>query len=98
MAFDVALFAVAQAIISEGLYEALSEMENMVGNEGQQSVYDSQVKEAFIDQRSVTRPGDEWDYVDIGDYMVFMGEIVEVGNDIMEDACAEAAELLADIF
>ncbi len=98
MAFNVALLAVGQAIISAGLQEALFEMESMVGNAGQQSVYDSDVEEAFRYQRSQTRPGDEWIDIDIGDYMVFMGQIVEVGNDIMYDACERAAQLLGDIF
>lgn len=98
MAFDAALMAVAQGIISAGLEDALGEMQDMVGNEGQQSVYDNYVVEAFREQRSQIRPGDEWESIDIGDYMVFMGDIVESGDDIMYDACEEAAELVADIF
>jgi hypothetical protein len=32
--------------------------------------------------------------VDIGEYMVFMGEIVETGNQIMSEACDDAAGLV----
>lgn len=98
MAFDTALMALAQAIINQGLEEALGTMEGMVGNEGQRSVYDNYVVEAFTEQRSQTPVGAEWENIDIGDYMVFMGEIIEVGDDIMYDAYEAAASLVGDIF
>jgi hypothetical protein len=98
MAFDTALMALAQAIINQGLEEALGTMEGMVGNEGQQSVYDNYVVEAFTEQRSQTPVGEDWENIDIGDYMVFMGDIIEVGDDIMYDAYEEAALLVGDIF
>jgi hypothetical protein len=40
-----------------------------------------------------TEIGDDWPDVDIGEYMYFMGEIVEAGNAIMAEAFDEAASL-----
>lgn len=85
----------AREVVRQGLSDALSTMEGMVGNEGQESIYQSYVKPAF--QESVGPINDGWPGVDIGDYMDFMGDIVEEGNSIMEDAYAEAQEILSEI-
>jgi hypothetical protein len=53
----------ARSIIREGLEEALGSMEGMVGNEGQQSVYDDYVVEAFQDNAQA-KPSDGWEDVD----------------------------------
>lgn len=82
----------ARATIVEGLEEALGVMEGMLGNEGQQSVYDDYVVDAF-QENAQAKPSEGWEDVDIGEYMDFMGEIVDEGNGIMADAYAEAQEI-----
>jgi len=86
--------AEARQIVEEGLAQALSTMEAMVGNEGQQTVYNDYVVPQF---RAAKRPVAEgWPGVDIGEYMDFMGEIVEEGNSIMEFAYEEAQAILSE--
>lgn len=87
--------AEVQEIINSAFEDALSTMESMVGNEGQQSIFDTYVVEAFRDNKTSIKEG--WTDVDIGDYMDFMGDIVGEGNDIMAEAYAEAEELLNEI-
>lgn len=89
--------SVGTQIIQEGLSEALSTMQSMCANEGQTSVYDSYVVDAF-QQNAQASPEDGWEDVDIGGYMDFMGEIVETGNQIMQAAYDEAifADLLEE--
>ena len=87
--------AEARDIVREGLQDALSTMEGMIGNAGQQSVYNDYVVPAFIENTG--RIEDGWTDVDIGEYMDFMGEIVEEGNSIMADAYDEAQEILSEI-
>lgn len=95
-AFDAAAdIEEAREVIREGFADALSTMEGMVGNEGQQSVYDSYVVPEF--EAAVGPINEGWPGVDIGEYMDFMGEIVEEGNSIMEEAYAEAQEILSEI-
>ena len=81
----------AQEIIKEGLAEALATMEYMCVNEGQTSVYETQVVPAFTENAQAS-PDDGWEDVDIGGYMDFMGEIVEEGNSTMQFAYEEAAD------
>ena len=83
-------------IIENGLQDALSTMESMPGNEGQMSIYENYVAPAFIDTAQGTLAGDGWPGIDIGDYMDFMGEIVEAGNQIMEEAYDYAAWIEGD--
>lgn len=80
----------AEDIIKESLDEALFTMESMCANEGQTSVFQSQVVPAFT-ENSQAAPDDGWEDVDIGGYMDFMGEIVEEGNTTMQFAYEEAA-------
>ncbi|CAB4158455.1 hypothetical protein UFOVP712_5 [uncultured Caudovirales phage] len=83
---------IAQQVILEGLGGALSVMESMCVNEGQSVTFLNHIIQAFtieteIALESSVDEGYEWDDVDIGDpYMTFMGEIVEVGNAIMQEA------------
>lgn len=83
---------VAQELILEGLGAALVEMENMCANEGQSVTFLNHIIEAFTVETEIALEGSagegyEWDDVDIGDpYMQFMGEIIEVGNAIMQEA------------
>lgn len=84
----------AREIIREALNEALDTMKSMIGNEGQQSVYDNYVVPEFNENAQ----GDieaGWQEVDIGEYMEFMGEIVAEGNNIMQYAYEYAAAVLA---
>ena len=95
-AFDAAVdIEEARDIIQQGLSDALSTMEGMVGNEGQASVFENYVAPAFEDAVGPIRDG--WPGVDIGEYMDFMGEIVEEGNSIMEEAYDYAQEILSEI-
>lgn len=84
----------AKQVIEEGLQEALSTMEGMIGNEGQQSVFDSTIAPEF-ESAAGASPTDGWSDVDAGEYMDFMGEIVGEGNNIMQAAYDYAQEILA---
>jgi hypothetical protein len=95
-AFDAAAdVEQAREVVTQGLEDALSTMEGMVGNEGQASVFESYVAPAFKDAVGPVKDG--WPGVDIGEYMDFMGEIVGEGNSIMEEAYGEAQEILSEI-
>lgn len=80
-------------IIQEGLQEALGTMESMIGNEGQGAIFESYVAPEF-ESAAGASPMEGWPSVDIGDYMDFMGEIVEAGNQIMEGTYDYAMEVL----
>tara|TARA_R110000868_G_scaffold308105_5_gene569714 strand:+ start:2263 stop:2610 length:348 start_codon:yes stop_codon:yes gene_type:complete len=86
----------ARSVIREGLQEALDVMENMVGNAGQESVFNNYVQPQFR-ENSKASIRDGWDDVDIGEYMDFMGEIVEEGNQIMAYAYELADEILSEL-
>jgi hypothetical protein len=86
----------ARALIREGLEEALSLMEGMVGNAGQQTVFNDYVEPQFRENAQADIE-DGWTDVDIGEYMDFMGEIVEEGNQIMADAYELAQEILSEL-
>ena len=88
--------SVAREIIDEGLADALITMENMVGNPGQQSVFNDYVEPQFIENAQAPI-GDGWTDVDIGEYMDFMGEIVGEGNQIMTTAYQLAQEVLSEL-
>lgn len=87
----------AKEVIASGLEEALNEMANMCANEGQAVTYTNHIVEAFTDQTQIVLgmdDGYEWDDIDIGDpYMIFMGEIIEAGNEIMSEAVAQANDI-----
>ena len=87
--------AEARGVIKEGLSDALSTMEGMIGNAGQQTVYNDYVVEAFR-ENAQSDIDDGWTDVDIGEYMDFMGDIVDEGNSIMSDAYKEAQEILSE--
>lgn len=90
--FDI---AEAKNVIRQGLQESLSVMENMVGNAGQQSVFNNYVVPQFTENAQAPID-DGWEDVDIGEYMDFMGEIVGEGNQIMAEAYALAQEILSE--
>jgi hypothetical protein len=87
------LYEEAGQIVEAAFYEAMDTMYGMCGNAGQESVFFSYVMPAFGDEMSNTEIGEQWNDVDIGEYMYFMGEIVEAGNAIMSEAFDEAASL-----
>jgi hypothetical protein len=90
--FDI---AEAREIVREGLDDALTTMSGMVGNAGQDVVFNDYVEPAFRENAEASID-DGWTDVDIGEYMDFMGEIVEEGNSIMADAYDEAQEILSE--
>lgn len=87
--------AEARQVVRDGLIEALTTMEDMIGNAGQQTVFNDYVSPAFIE--NIGSINDGWEDVDIGEYMDFMGEIVEVGNLIMAEAYELAQEILSEL-
>lgn len=88
--------AEAREVVREGLSDALSTMEGMVGNAGQATVFNDYVEPAFRENAQADI-NDGWSDVDIGEYMDFMGEIVDEGNSIMADAYEVAQEILSEI-
>jgi hypothetical protein len=88
------LYEEASEIVEGAFYEAMDIMYGMCGNAGQEAVFFDQVMPAFADEMGNTEVGESWNDVDIGEYMVFMGEIVETGNQIMSEACDDAAGLV----
>ena len=88
--------AEARSIVRQGLSDALSTMDGMVGNAGQQTVFNDYVEPEFRENAQADID-DGWTDVDIGEYMDFMGEIVEEGNSIMADAYEQAQEILSEL-
>ena len=86
----------ARSVIRQGLEEALSVMEGMVVNAGQATVFKDYVEPEFRTNAQADIE-DGWEDVDIGEYMNFMGEIVEEGNQIMADAYELAQEILSEL-
>ena len=86
----------ANDIVEAAYYEAIDTMQSMVGNPGQQTVFNNHVIPAFADGVANTSIEEGWDDIDIGEYMSFMGEIVAEGNAIMSAAYDEAQSLAAD--
>lgn len=81
-------------IIRSGLEDALSTMEGMLGNTGQETIYADYVVQAFMENaQSDVESG--WEDVELDDYMDFMGEIIAEGNAIMQDAYDYAQEMQA---
>lgn len=77
--------------LEEALLEALEIMESMIGNAGQATVYERYIVPAFIEAFQVSKVTEGWEEVDIGEYMAFVGIIVDEGNQFMVDAYEEAA-------
>lgn len=87
------LYEEAAQIVEAAFYDAMDTMYGMCGNAGQESVFFSYVMPDFASAMESTEIGENWPDVDIGEYMYFMGEIVEAGNAIMSEAFDEAASL-----
>lgn len=94
-AIDTGAAAEARSILAEAKDEALSTMESMIVNPGQESVYNDYILPQFI-SASRAPAEDGWEDMDAGDYSDFMSEIVEEGNSIMEAAYDEAASILEE--
>ncbi len=88
--------SVARQIILEGLDDALKTMESMTANEGQESVFIDPIKPSFIENSLL--PVDEcWRFVTDEAHVDFMGEIMEAGNQIMDEAWQYAQVIAAEI-
>jgi hypothetical protein len=88
--------AEARNVIKEGLQEALFVMANLVANPGQETVYTDYVVPEFK-SNAQSNIDDGWEDVDIGEYMDFMGEIVNEGNQIMAAAYEIAQAILSEL-
>lgn len=87
------LYEEAAETVEAAFYEAMDTMFGMTANPGQETVFSDHVIPAFSQEMESTEIGEPWNDVDIGEYMAFMGEIVEAGNAIMAEAFDEAASL-----
>ncbi len=87
------LYEEAGQIVEAAFYEAMDTMYEMCGNAGQETVFFDYVIPGFAEEMDNTEIGENWNDVDIGEYMAFMGEIVEAGNAIMAEAFEEAEGL-----
>lgn len=87
------LYEEASERVETAFYEAVDTMTGMCANEGQYSVIERYAIPEFAAQVGSTQLGEEWRDVDIGEYMAFVGEIVEAGNQIMSDAYSDAESL-----
>lgn len=88
----------AADIIESAYYEAMDTMFGMTVNPGQETVFFNYIIPDFADALVDSSPEDDWPDVDIGEYMSFMGEIVNEGNQIMSQAFTLAQELYEEIF
>lgn len=85
--------SIGNEIIAASFDDALSTMESMLGNAGQEAVFIDVVVGEFEAALADSGIEEGWAGVDIGEYMDFMGEIVEAGNQIMDEAYAYLAEI-----
>lgn len=81
-----------QAIIANGLADAISTMNAMIVNEGQKSVLDNTIIPKFRDNAQAS-PEEGWDPVSARPYESFMSETVEAGNQIMYAAYVLALQV-----
>lgn len=93
---DQIVESIGNEIIGAAFDDALSTMESMCVNAGQEAVFMDYVVPGFEDALASSSADSGWDAVDIGEYMDFMGEIVEAGNSIMGAAYEALAELGSD--
>jgi hypothetical protein len=83
---EIAAEEIKYEIIEEGFQEAISVMESMVVNEGQETVLSGQIIPDFELRFQVVPPGEDWPWVSASPYEDFMSEITEAGNSIMARA------------
>jgi hypothetical protein len=96
LAVDFAFQAYARERIQEGLATALSTMQQMCANEGQTAALNKILPE--FTQAAQASPEDGWPGVSCDPYCDFIGEIVEEGNNIMEEAYDEAGSIIEEGF
>lgn len=92
-AFSGLAEGIAEQIIQEALIRAIATMNNMCSNEGQTSVITNSIIPDF-ESNAQASPEEGWQDVDAGEYMIFVGQIVEAGNNIMRAAYARALKIL----
>jgi hypothetical protein len=83
---EIAAEELKQEIIDEGYEEAISVMESMVVNEGQEAVLSGQIIPDFEIRKDSVPAGEDWPWVSASPYEDFMSEITEAGNSIMARA------------
>lgn len=78
----------AEDIVDAAFVEALAVMGKMPVNAGQITVYEQHIVPEFIKTRAQlpVEVGVFWDDVVLQEYIDFMGEIMEAGNQIMHNA------------
>ena len=88
-----------QGVIMEALQEVEDLLPSMCANEGQLSVIENTVIPMFQENTSqmLQDPDFQWEDVDAGEYMDFVGEIVAEGNGIMENASEQAQEIQQEL-
>lgn len=96
MLLDQIVESIGNEIVGAAFDDALSTMEGMCVNPGQEAVFMDHVVPEFEGALASSSSEAGWDAVDIGEYMDFMGEIVEAGNQIMSEAYEALAALGAD--
>lgn len=95
-AFDFAFQAYAREVIRDGLEEAISTMTSMCANEGQSQALQNILPD--FSAAASASPEDGWPGVSCNPYCDFIGEIVEEGNNIMENAYDEAGGIIEEGF
>lgn len=85
-------------IVREAYRESEELMVEMCANEGQLTVIENDGIPALKDATDQALENEyEWEDIDLGDYMEFVGEIIAEVNMIMADACEQAQELQEEI-
>lgn len=100
LAIEYAGEQIAEEIVFEGGQQAISTMESMLVNAGQEAAFVSYVLPAFEDSIAFALSSEEyeWNDVDAGPYVDFLGDTVEEGNMIAGGACllAQLIEAASD--
>lgn len=100
LAIEFAGEQLAEDIVFEGGQQAISTMETMLVNAGQEAAFTSYILPAFEDSIdfALSSPEYEWNDVDAGPYVDFLGDTVEEGNMIASGACllAQLIEAASD--
>lgn len=91
--FESLYEGIAQQIIESALLRAKETMKSMCANEGQTSVIINSIIPDF-ELNAYASPEEGWQDVDAGEYMTFVGQIVEAGNSIMKAAYTIARKIV----
>lgn len=82
--------------LEEAFLAAIETMQTMIVNAGQQTVFNDEVIPQFAESFNNSDPQVGWEEVNIGEYMAFMGQIVNTGNQLMEEAYALFNDAIAE--